>query len=349
MKLEQQLSKARDFLSRITPEDNVGIIYHKDTDGVCSAALIIKGVKKLAEGRGLVINVSAAIPSTYDVLDSSFRELKDCDKIVILDISLYADVPEGKDILLIDHHQVKDSRSSDSVTFVNPRLERADIYRPATYVVYKLMSSMIDMKEDEWIAVMGIIGDVGFEDCMDVLRGWVSVKTKDELYGTRLGRAGDRLLGASYEIGMPAILERLLEFKNIEELESDKAISRYFEIYNNHLEDGIKQFWDNVEEHGNIMFAIIKPHYQRLTSPIINRLSFQNRGKALFLFEEKNGKYKVSARFQDIVKYDSLHLGEIMNKCGHGGGHRSAAGGMILPGEIEDFKVCVLATLKGVV
>ena len=82
MKLEQQLSKARDFLSRITPEDNVGIIYHKDTDGVCSAALIIKGVKKLAEGRGLVINVSAAIPSTYDVLDSSFRELKDCDKIV---------------------------------------------------------------------------------------------------------------------------------------------------------------------------------------------------------------------------------------------------------------------------
>lgn len=349
MKLEDQLSKAREFLTQFSPEDKLGIVYHADTDGVCSAALVMRGIKRVSEEKGHIIRIHEALPSTYDVLDRTFEDLVECNKIIILDIAAYVDLPKGKEVLLIDHHQVRMDVAGGSVTFVNPRLEREDIYRPATYVAYKLMSSMVDMKDDEWIAAMGTIGDVGFEDCMDLLKNWVDVKTKDELYHTRLGKAGDKLLGAAYEIGMPHILEKLLEFKTVEDLENDKVISDSFEVYNTHLEEGILQFWDNVEEHGNLMFAIIKPHYQRLTSPIINRLSFQNKGKALFLLEDKNGRYKISARFQDIDKYDGLHLGEIMNRCGNGGGHRSAAGGMVGPGEVEAFKRCIIETLKDVI
>jgi hypothetical protein len=347
--LDKLFNKGRNFLEGLRPDDNIALIYHMDMDGVCSAALIHIGLKKLSGKAGAEIKISKSIVSTYGDIEGVIKTLGDFNKIIIVDIGIDQDIEKsfsGK-MLLIDHHMIKRDTNSDSVVFINPRFENPETYQPASYVVYKLLSGLMDIKRSGWISAIGIIGDWGYEDCRDVIDDWVEVKRKEELFGTKLGQIGNMLLGASYELGFNYILDNLVKAKSQEDLEKDEKIRGAYKKYELAFEAGKKEFWDNAEKIGNIIFSEITPRYRRLGSPIENRVSFETPDKIIFLIERGDGKCKVGARYQQASKESKVHLGELMKRCCGGGGHRQAAGGDVKTEDIEKFKKCVIKELEG--
>jgi len=314
-----------------------------DMDGVCSAALVRLGLKKLSAKVGKIIKIYKTFEGTYKEVEGIFKSLDGFNKVIIVDIAVDQDIENWKEILLVDHHIIKRDMNSKSLIFVNPRFENEEIYQPVSYVLYKLFSRLVDMEDTEWITAMGIVGDWGYEDCMDVLKNWVKVKKKSELFKTKVGRVGDLLLGAAYELGFDKILEVLIKAKSMDELENDKRILVAYKKYEIAFKSGEKDFWRNAETFGKIVFSRIKPKYRRLGSPIINRISFESPDKAIFLLEQTDEDYKVGARYQKAT----VHLGELMKRCCGGGGHRAAAGGTIKIEDYGKFKKRILKELNG--
>ena len=309
-----------------------------DVDGVCSAALIQNALKKIVEKTGTQITISKTIVGTYDEIEEIFGTLEGYTKIIILDIGVDQEIENSWDILFIDHHLIKRDMNSESVVFINPMFENENVYQPASYVVYKFLSGFIDMKSSEWISVLGIVADLGYKDCMDILDNWVEVKNKSELFYTPPGQISNLLLGASYELGFEKTLSILVESESMEELKENEEILEAFKKYDAAFEEGKKDFWGNAEILGNIVFSVIKPKYKRLGSPIINRVSFENPEKMIFIFEERDGHYKISTRYQN----GNIDLAMLMKKCCGGGGHKQAAGGMIKIEDLDKFKECIL-------
>lgn len=344
--LSDLFSKGEEFFKSLTPDDKIALIYHMDMDGVCSAALVHRALKLLSEKTGTEIKVSKSIVSTYVELEGILQDVDDFDKIIIVDIGVDKGIETGKDTLWIDHHLIKSDLNSGSVVFINPRFEDEDAYQPASYVVYKLVSRFVDIKTYGWVAAIGIVSDWGYADCRDVLDDWLKVKTKDELYHTGIGQTGELLLGASYVIGIERILDFLAESLSIEDIINNQEILNAYKEYDLVFKDGKKQFWENAETFGNVVISFITPKIKRLSSPIINRVSFENPEKIFFLIESVGDEYKISARYQRADTNKRVHLGRLMEKCAGGGGHRAAAGGSVKPENIERFKKCVLGALE---
>ena len=345
--LNELFTKGKKFFEELKPIDKIALIYHMDMDGVCSAALIHKTLEKLNVKNGTNISISKNIVSTYDNVENDLKTLSDFNKIIIVDIGVDTQIKNqqkktSRSILLIDHHIIKRDLNSKSVIFINPRFGNEETYQPAAYIIYKLLSGLVDMKDVEWIAVLGIVSDLGYEDCIDVLKDWVKVKKKDELFVTRPGQISYSLLGASYELGFEKTLKILVEAKSMGDLEENEEVSEAFEKYERVFEEGKKEFWKNAEIVGNIIFSVIKPKYKRLGSPIINRISFERPENIIFLFEKRDGEYKIGVRHQS----GKTDLGKLMKKCCGGGGHKQAAGGMIRIKDLEKFKKCVIKELK---
>ena len=317
-----------------------------DMDGVCSAALIHRGLKILSETSGTDIRVSKNIVSTYKELESVLKTLDEFNKIIIVDIGIDKGIETGKDTLWVDHHLIKKDANSDSLVFINPRFEDDEIYQPASYVVYKLFSGIVDMKTYGWVAAIGTVSDWGYADCRDVLDDWVKVNNKDELYHTNIGQTGELLLGASYVLGIDKVLDFLSGAISIEDIINNQEIINAYKEYDIVFKEGIRQFWENAETFGNVVISSVTPKIRRLSSPIINRVSFENPDKILFLIEDVGDEYKISARYQHADLEKKVHLGEMMENCAGGGGHRAAAGGSVKHQNVERFKKCVLEALK---
>jgi single-stranded DNA-specific DHH superfamily exonuclease len=302
------------------------------------------GIRELGRKLGKDIKVAKSFVGTYADVVGLLKQLDDFDKIIIVDIAVAHGVDVGKDMLIIDHHILKKDPNSEKVIFINPRFKHEEIYQPASYLTYKLMSRLVDMKDVGWVSAIGIVSDWGYEDCRDVLDRWVKVEKKDDLFGTDIGQAGDLLLGASYIVGFDRILELLTTANSLEEVTESPDIISAYDKYNAAFEDGKAQFWKNAETVGNVVFGKVKPKLKRLGSPVINRISFENPDKAVFLFEDIGDGYKVSARYQDAEKA-GVHLGRIMERCCDGGGHRAAAGGSATDETMGGFKKRILKEL----
>ena len=343
--LSELFNKAEAFFRTLSPEDDIVLIYHMDMDGVCSASLVHLALERLSAESSGKIKISKSIMSTYSDMVGVLERLGGVDKIIILDIGVDQNVEICEKVLLIDHHSIKRDLNSESVIFLNPRFEDEEVYQPASYVVYKLLSKIVDIKKWGWISAMGIISDWGYADCRDVLDDWVKVEKKEELFHTKLGQVADMLLGASYVLGFDKILDILIGAESVEDLENREDVTEAYRKYDIAFQDGKRQFLENSETYGKIIFSAIKPMYRRLGSPVINRLSFENPDKVIFLLEFMDDAYKISARYQHADINKEVNLSKVMKVCCGGGGHRAAAGGSISSDDIEKFKKCVLREL----
>jgi single-stranded DNA-specific DHH superfamily exonuclease len=340
--LNELFEKGADFLRNLKPTDKIALMYHMDMDGVCSAALVHLFLKKISAVSGGAIKISKSSVSTYRELEYDFKPLSGCNKIIILDIGIDNPFWGEREALVVDHHIVKTDFNSKSTVFINPRFEDEEIYQPASYVTYKLLSGIVDMSESKWIAAIGIVSDHGYRDCMDILGDCIKAKGEKNVSDSDVSITGEVLVGASYELGFDKVLNSLIDAKGIGDLKSDKKLSGAYKKYEVALNDGKRQFWANAEALGNVIFSTIRPKYKRLSSPVINHISSENPDKAMFIFEESDDELKVSARYQDADSKRKVHLGEIMTACCDGGGHRAAAGG-----SITEFKKCILRELRG--
>ncbi len=347
--LPELFEKGQNFVKSITDSDNVIVLHHSDVDGYCSAAIFVSALEKLG------LNDIETIDLTVDDMErlSKTNKIRKFSKIIILDIAFSNAQKELKklpaDILIIDHHMLKRRMNSKKIIYINPRYSNEERYQPVSYVSYKLLSEIVDLKDKEWMAVLGTIGDYAFDDCKDLITKWTKAKKKDDITNTIFWKASKVLYNSILSTKMEeshlkskAIIKILNESENLEGMLSNyklKTANRRFETV---YEKTKKEFWKNAESVDDVIISTIRPLIARIGSPIATNVSTDNKDKIIFLLEKRGNRFKVHARCQTGI----VHMGKLMKKCCNGGGHRNAAGGSVKIGEVKEFKDCVLDQVK---
>jgi len=342
MKILDQFEKGKTFIENLKSSDKIILVHHKDADGTYSAAIITIALKRMNKKIGKIIT------GTTENSNEIVKSIEKYNKVIIVDIGidlLFKELNKlDKEILYIDHHLTVDSKLSEKIVYMNPRLENDKIYQPATYVVYKFFSQLVDISNKEWLAVIGTIGDYGYEDCRDLLDKYITVDDKRDIWKTKYGKAAIETVGAATEIGFDNLLKVLVEAKSFEEVIENKKIKIAYGKYQTLYENAKKRFWENAEKFAdaNLIFSVLSSKVERVGSAIATESSTRYPNKIIFLLEKIDGFYKIHARYQK----GKINLGKLLREMGVGGGHGPAAGGKIKIKDLDNFKERLIGELR---
>lgn len=144
-------SVASKFLEQ-TKEKEILVISHFDTDGITSAAIMTKTLRKLDKTFSVLILKSLE--------EEHIKKIPE-DKIVIfLDLasnSLNYMSLKPNQFFIIDHHEIIDE-IPENVEIINPQLMDKEKIS-SSGLVYLFCNELADMKETAKLAILGMIGD----------------------------------------------------------------------------------------------------------------------------------------------------------------------------------------------
>jgi hypothetical protein len=331
-RLEKLFQNGIDFIKNIDEKEKVVLVHDNDVDGIASAVLILTATEKMGKRIGKVI------PFVFDAKKMR-KKLKRFEKIITVDVPI--DLIEKyflgleKKMLIIDHHPGRDL-NSEKVVMINPRLENPEIYQPTSYIVYKMFEGLI--KEKKWVATLGTVGDMGIDDCKDLVR----IRNKKNVWKSKFGKAST-LVSASISVyGPKRTLEFLLKSKGLEDIVKNKEITLALKEFNKEFERCKDKFEKNLEVYGKVLISRIKPRYKGICSVLITRVSTENPEKIIFLFENKGKIVRIHGR----NSIGEVNIGKLFRELKIGGGHERAGAGTINKKNENKFKIKILSKLK---
>ncbi len=332
---QMDFSKVLGFLKSLGLNDKILIVFHRDADGLCSAVIARKALERAGLKPDIMVTHLEKTAELESVAKSKYNA------VIFLDLAL--DHLGGKfwnekqKVLIIDHHPFRKDLNSGNVMHFNSHFF-SEGYFPASYLTYKIFSEIADIKDIEWVSVLGTIADYGYDDCRDLLDRYISVKERGEMFETKYGKAAAMVNGASFFFGFEKMAEILSSSSGADEFIGNKKIVGYYDKFSKEIERLKKEFWNAAEKTGNVYFAHIESKIERIQSSLLTQLSTENPEKVLVIYHKDGENIKLSGRVQ--TGYD---LGTIFMKAaefagGSGGGHKPAAGAMVPASNIENFR-----------
>lgn len=355
--VHETIQSAIDFFKHIGPTDRSVLVFHYDDDGVCSAAIVGKIIKKFsgykpsliavntneAVGNELIKKISGYSPNHIIILDLATIPQNVIDEIIKI----------GK-VLLIDHHSLS---KYNNVVYCNPRFYDPEIYLPVSYLSYNIYFSLFGSKDVVWIATTGVLADHGIEECEDIfydlkqeypkLIGDVKLGYNSLYDKTLLGKLA-KILDSGRDVkgteGAELATKILMEIKSYEEIldkknPDAKILFEWNEKVNKELSRLIKDFQKNAKRVGKrfLLYEIISEI--NLKSTIASFETGCHEDKIVVVMQKSKNQYNVSMRKGRRVKADLIEvwkraLARIKN--GRSGGHPEAAGG-VFPIEYKEF------------
>lgn len=353
----EHLKPAVDFIEEIGENEKVKILHHWDMDGVASAAIISK---ILREERGIEADdVSIPLERAYHLSDEEKDNLREFDKLIVLDFNLKADeleeLNEFIDVLVVDHH---DFDRKPEVSFVNPREFEEDIYVPCSKICLDIASEFGIEDDVRWIAGMGVIQDFGVDSCpelFDALNEDYEKYLPEELSQKELaknceyGRYASVLNIKPYRDSRhfsDLAYQALMKSDDLMELEALEEYRKVYEVYLE-MQDEFTEMVENYEEEREIdrdkmvIFFEIDSEFN-ITSSISTNMSTKTPEWIHFVIQ-RDDEVNISARCQS----GRVNLGELMEASlpekaveegAEAGGHRKAAGASMPEEYYEEFK-----------
>ncbi len=345
--MEELFKMGISFIKKIKTTDKILLIYHKDLDGLTSALIFIKCMKKFG------VKISEKVASSNEEIEKILEKVKKFDKIVIFDIDIsYMKkdlIKMKKEMLIIDHHPPRKNLNSKKIFYINPRLEKPKIYQPTSYITYKLLSRISDLRSEEWLAALGTASDYGLEDCKDLMKKWVKIKKKEELGKTKMWKKVEELVGIISEIGFPKVLTLLERAKSFEDFKKNKIVKKALKKYSKKMKECERSFWKNIRvfEKSNLVISEVKTKHREITSLVSTKMTGKLPGKVIVILRKVGKKYAVHARYHGSRE---IELGKILERCAKnlngGGGHPHAAGATIKVKNREVFEKRLLEELN---
>ncbi|MFH8119433.1 MAG: DHH family phosphoesterase [Candidatus Aenigmatarchaeota archaeon] len=331
-RLEELFRKGEEFVRNIKNGEKVILIYDSDVDGVSSAYLMLSALEKFGK------KVDATLACSWGKLEKIKKRIKNFDKIITVDVPVDLIeknfLQENKKMLIIDHHPC-DDLNSENIILINPRLEKSWIYQPTSYVIYKMFNFL---KEKEWVASLGTVGDFGIDDCKDLIR----VKDKKNIWKTKYGKASVLVGNAISVLGAESVLEMFLKAKDLKDLIRRREIINASKKFEEELKNSEKEFFRNLEIVGDVWISEVKPVYAGICSALITQLSTKNPEKIIFLLEEGKNNVKIHGRCGS----KKVNIGFLFKKLGIGGGHEAAGAGIINKKDKNKLKIEILEELR---
>ena len=355
---KQAKEKFRQYVRLITPLDRVLVLFHGDTDGLCSAVITDKSLAEL-RGRG----ADKAKPLSHEKRTISPEDLKlvkkgKYNKVIILDWNVDQDAKAIKkleklaEVLIVDHHKIYHHLDSKRTTFIKAHyLTKKEPSRyPVSKMVYDLFGREVDVKAMDWIALTGLIGDSSAK----VWPAFVKQVMKRHKFGKEVEKSK-----ASKVSQLITGLESLKKEKLVDAFElmvkakkPETVLKSPLRKYAQTLDKEIDKWFKAVKKkaefypEAELVYYEVKSKYY-IKSPLINRLSHQLYPKKTVIVVLDQGKaiLKVSARRQDL----KVKVNELLEKSlvgGSGGGHVPAAAGILPRKNLKVFKSNIISLLS---
>lgn len=317
------------------------VIYHRDVDGITSAALFLKHFP----ADSLSLDSPKLDPATIHFIQEKAPEL-----LVLLDLAVDRDWEALKElektmkILIIDHHLFEKSLDSSKTVYINPRKQKRGLYVSASHVVYNLFSK-IGVKGDAWISGIGIIGDYAMEGGREVLKGLGAVAKGGR--SSKLGEAAVLIgaaISAAGEQGSSRALRILIKAGSLEELISEPKLQEWKNGVEKEIEEVTDSFEGKKELHpGGVALLEVESRFS-ISSAVSTLLAERNPDLIIITWHKSDEGTKLSLR----IHSGRVDLNALVRKAvkgiGQGGGHEKAAGALVTDWEL--FKKRFLEQLK---
>ncbi len=359
---QELLDRTVNYIKGISSKDKVAIIHDSDPDGVCSGVLIAKAIER---NRGRPIDLRHnQLNKQHAINEETLALIKKnkINKLISTDLSLEEDpamlkkLSDVTEILIIDHHKLKEEINNERIIMFKPQLVYADI-NPSKYcsakLAFDLGSKVADISDLDWISAIGVIADVSTEmwaEFLDKVFLRYNLEKKKDWFESDLGKCAelisntecfdDRLAKESFEIVYAA--------KNFEEVLNSK-LKKYYGVVHNEINKWINELDKKAEFHDDLelIYYEITPKLN-VKSPISTIVSFKYPNKTFIIVDIAGEEIHASGRRQDMkVKMNDLFEYAIKGILeGRGGGHIPAAGAVVPKKHYPEFKKRVFEYLK---
>ncbi|MBI4167937.1 MAG: DHH family phosphoesterase [Candidatus Aenigmarchaeota archaeon] len=354
--LDSLYIEAADWLKQIRKSGLIVIVYHRDSDGVCSAVMATKILKHLGCGSVKVIPCDPATPAVTPSLLRSLSELQP-DYLVFVDMAVDQDPNPlvlikqkyGTKVIVIDHHPMSMDLNMLDIKHINTRSADATAYLPASYMMYKIAgkTSKELAKGYSWVSLIGTIGDHGIENCQDLVKDFSSAygriaTTQKDFSQTKYGKASEYIMSAkaSDDDGIEKariVLERATSVDAFLANETMKGWHFGIQAIIDHL---VKNFEKDSELQPNANIAIynIKTD-KRVESVVASIISDKFPRMTIAVCRESGDRIGCSLRNQKSADLGGLVKNSIAGlKDARGGGHPQAAAASIKKSDWITFK-----------
>jgi len=152
--MEKAIKKSAERFLQKSKNKKIKIISHYDTDGITSAAILSKTLKKLDKDFSVKI--------IKNLRKNFLKELNNEELIIFLDLgsSLLEEINQiNSDIFILDHHEIK-NQPGENTSIINPHLfENRKI--SASGITYLFCRELIGIEKDlAELAITGLVGDM---------------------------------------------------------------------------------------------------------------------------------------------------------------------------------------------
>lgn len=347
-------------MGKISDKDRIAILHHTDPDGISSAVLLNKLLQKVRNKESdIVINQK---PEDISISDETIIKIKEnkISKLFIADLCIdqYQDknlkkIEQLCEIVVFDHHKLYNDLNSDRIIFLKPQILNKKIDSgkySASKFIYDLGNKISDLKEYDWVACIGLIGD-------QVISKWNAFH-KNTLKRNKITKKKN-ILDEATEI---IFLTESYDYRKVKEcydvLNNSKNVKQILgsrlKRYKKKVEEEIDYWKNNVikfaEFYPNheLVFDYIKPRYS-IKSAICSVISSKYPDKTIVIAEDMKSDYiKISVRRKDRKIAVNELLEKVLKgfKQASGGGHVNSAGGRIRKQDLYRFKDNILNMME---
>ena len=360
MNRENAIAKFEHFFRSITPEDKVAVIHHTDPDGVCSGVIAAKLVERL-RGRRVDLRYNQRSDEHY-LKERTLHLLhqRGINKVIFTDLSIDEKIEPLKkleafaQLLVLDHHKIINDISSKQTVLVNSSFvsKIPSAKYCAAKLVYDLGKRLVDISDLDWVAAVGVIGDMGGDVWSDwlakVFRKYNLTPTKDWFH-TPLGKVSAILSAAeSYNDrqNVPLCFKTVYTAKNYKDIMKSQLL-RFKKAVEGELSKWLKLLKKQAVVTPDYVLFMVVPRYN-IKASLSTILSLQFPHKTIVVYELRGQYFHVSARRRDGKK-DMSHLmkastSELVGASA--GGHVPAAGATVRTVDFSKFLKKLIALLQ---
>lgn len=314
--------KAIEFLK--SAEDKIGIFFHNDADGCCSAAIVLAFLKQNRKNASLFCG---------DIDEEDLKEFSKTikeriDTAIFLDFAVdqypeFLEPFKNKKVLIIDHHPIQNDLNKFGFLYINPRFENPSVYKSTTEVCFEICKKA-GLLGYEWLMRIGAVGDYS-------IKGSEQEKEAAEII--------DAVKAVKKDKGLIALARFLTTCEKLEDFLYIDEYQKMKELCEKEIEKQVKKF----EVYSPEIFFEIKSPYG-MTSQVAKRLFDLFPDKTIITYSKSKGFYKFSGRSKRI------DIGSVFRKAseglGTGGGHAAAAGSKIPVSRFGEFRRKVLKMIN---
>lgn len=353
-------NKFKEYITQLKNSDIIAIVHHTDPDGISSAVIISKLISKLRENPpNIIIACSYAMLKEGKFVNKIFESNATHTIIVDLNIDenyeLCLQLANSSKLLIIDHHAIKnEDKLPKEIILIKPQYftnKDPSKYCTAklTYdLTYDLALPFIDATNMDWIACVGIIGDMAYslwEDFVQKTFIKYNFEMKKEIFETQIGMIA-RMISSAESTRQPELAYKIMMTAEKPEEMLNSSLAKLEQEINKEMNFWLAKLEELLIKTKNALFFEINSIHN-IKSPITTIFSTKHADTTVIIASAEAERYQASARRSD-GKYQMNKLCEKAVEGipqATGGGHIQASGASVPIQYKEQLKKKLLSLL----